>query len=220
MTCTADDTQIRFIAPDFEPLLDSFDLDILDTHRSCIYGIRKDLTLAYTNATWVRFAVDNNAPPQLIDANAVLNRSILEFLYGPMRSYYKTLYRHVLENNKPHTHEYECSSPELIRFYHMEILPLPPDSDDPQGLLIINSLSAPIQPSTRKNPVTPVDHTVYVDEHGQMTSCSNCRRFLRRDQTDMWDWIPCYLDDPPAPISHGICPVCLDYYYPNPNNVD
>lgn len=191
-----------------------FDLDELDAHESTIYGLRHDMTVAYINAEWRRFAVDNQAPREIIDPECVMERNILGYFYGPLRDYYHDVFTIVLDESQSFALDYECSSPEKIRLFHMEILPLPRDSDEPRGLLIVNSHSPSSQPSESRQPVTSPEATNYISEQGLMASCSNCRRFRRCDHRDRWDWVPQYLTAPPAPVSHGLCPVCLDYYYP------
>ncbi len=218
---TAFDNQFnRRILPGFELLLASFDLDAFDAHRSCIYGIRSDLTLAYFNAYWSHFALDNKAPEWIVEPQELLGTSILDYCQGPLQSYYETLYRQILHDHRRRTRDYECSSPEVLRFFHMDIRPLPSEDVETQGLLIINSHSTPVQPARRKNPTAPLSPEQYIDEHGYMISCSNCRRFQRRHDSEAWDWIPDYINDPPAPVSHGICSICLDYYYPAPSDDD
>ncbi len=202
--------------PEFAPLLERFDLHRLDEQDATIYGIDRALTIRYVNAGWFRFAAENDAPAQLLEEHLILGVSILDFLAGPLREYYKSLFCHLFSLGAPRILEYECSSPWELRYYHMDILPLSVDSQTPQGLLLINSISRPAEPKESNNsPLTPkIDD--YLTDGGFLISCSNCRRFRRRDQMDAWDWVPTFLKNPPAQVSHSLCSICIDYYYPAP----
>lgn len=216
MTTSASDMSPgHFLASDFAPLLSAFDLDAQDEHRSTLYGLRRDLTIGYVNAEWIRYGLKNSAPRHLLAPASVLGRSILDAITGPVRRYYHNLFRDTFRVARPRTHEYECSTPDELRYLHMDILPLPFGDPTPKGLLTIHSKihSRPI-PDDYGPPTGTARPEDYLTAHGLLVSCSNCRRFRSQKDPDRWDWIPEYLNDPPAPISHGICEICLDYYHP------
>lgn len=202
------------MAPDFEPLLKDFDLDAFDRQESTIYGVRRDLTLGYVNATWIRFARQNSGPDYLSDDDQILGISVLEAFAGPIRALYESIFERVLEFNDSYEQEYDCSSPREFRNYHMTIHPLPADAQRPEGLLVINSPSHSVSSEVAEAPVEAPEPEDYVQNSGQVVACSNCRRFQNAENPERWDWIPDYLEEPPAPVSHGICQVCLDYFYP------
>ena len=43
--------------------------------------------------------------------------------------------------------------------------------------------------------------------------CAHCRHTRSADDPQRWDWVPQYVAEPRTRISHGICPLCLAYYY-------
>ncbi len=203
----------HLIADDFKKLLVPLDLDILDQHDATIYGIRRDLTLGYANHHWLQFAADNEGSDALCQADKILNRSVLDSMAGSMRDFYAQLFERVLSDATPRTHEYDCSSPHVLRAFHMNLLPLPIKAPDVQGLLIVNSRSVGPWKQPRENPVhRPCDEHYLADD--QVVMCSNCQRTRRVDNPDQWDWVPSYRQSPPAATSHGLCAICLDYYYP------
>ena len=63
--------------------------------------------------------------------------------------------------------------------------------------------------------VEPVEAR-YRDEHGIMVMCSNCRRTRRSGvEPETWDWISEYVAHQPPMVSHSLCDLCLEYYYPD-----
>ncbi|MDZ7826889.1 MAG: hypothetical protein U5R48_13845 [Gammaproteobacteria bacterium] len=54
----------------------------------------------------------------------------------------------------------------------------------------------------------------YLDEHGLLHQCAHCRRMANQTEPARWDWVPAWVEAPPPNLSHGICPLCLEYYFP------
>lgn len=210
----------HMLDPEFEPLMARFDLDALDDQDATIYAIDRELKIRYVNAGWFRFANANDAPTALTDEGTLLGASVLDFFHGPLRDYYASLFRHIFTLKRPHIHEYECSSPVQARDYHMDLLPLHDADGHAQGLLLINSLSHPTESTeSRPSPEAPnIDD--YINDEGFVVACSNCRRFRRSGTEDAWDWVPCFIDNPPTDVSHSLCSICLDFYYPTPRPAD
>lgn len=208
----------RRITPRFARLFAELDRQRLDGQHSTIFGLHSDYTIGYLNPHWFRFAVDNDAPEYLTDPGELLGRCVLEQFAGPMRPLYKTVFDRVCSQNEPYQQQYECSSPDVIRLLQMRILPLPPLADSAFGLLLINSRAIGTAPSQRDPPVTSPCLDDYLTDDNLLICCSNCRRFRHCDDPERWDWIPSFLRSAPAPLSHGLCSVCLEYYYPIPND--
>ncbi len=206
--------QTFLVASDFRPLLHPLSLDILDAHDATIYGLRADLTLALVNQYWWHFATDNQGDDSLLRPDEVLDKPILTSMVGPDRDFYEDLYREVLADAQPRTHEYECSSPTEERFLHMSILPLPIGTDEPRGLLVINSCRTEPWQWPHDHPIHPKHHDDYITDDNQIIMCSTCQRTRHAQNPRRWDWVPDYLEDTPVAVSHGLCAICLDYYYP------
>jgi hypothetical protein len=61
----------------------------------------------------------------------------------------------------------------------------------------------------------------YRDKNGFITMCSNCRRTRRVGcAPQIWDWVSAFVANPPDCVSHGICGLCLEYYYGPAADVD
>lgn len=204
----------RYVADDFTPALSRFDLGELDEQRATIYGLRRDYTIGYANRTWFRFAAANLAPPELSNPDQFDGPAVTDWFYGPLRDYYREKFDEIVADGNPHRQDYHCSSPDEFRIFHMEILPLSAETSERiDGFLLVNSVRFVDDPEHHFDVIEQVDPSNYVTEEGLIVACSNCRRFRHCTIENRWDWIPAYLEEPPARVSHGICPVCLDYYY-------
>lgn len=52
----------------------------------------------------------------------------------------------------------------------------------------------------------------YVDGNELISMCSHCRRTQRTDDGS-WEWVPACVAEQADEVSHGLCPVCLEYHY-------
>jgi hypothetical protein len=80
------------------------------------------------------------------------------------------------------------------------------------GLLVAHSLS---QETSHTQPSSPPIESLYRDDQGVLCQCGHCRRVRRAGHDSaQWDWVPDYVAQPPADTSHGLCPLCTQYYFP------
>jgi hypothetical protein len=54
---------------------------------------------------------------------------------------------------------------------------------------------------------------IYTDSDGIIHACANCRRTRRVAEPGTWDWVPAYVESKLKIITHGVCPMCLEFYY-------
>ncbi len=195
---------------DFQVLLRGFDLGDLEKQDGVAYGLWPDLTLAWVNPAWYRFARENGGEPAITHRWA-LGRSIADALPEPLLTFYRDAYHNCLRGDDPWSHDYECSSDRTYRLFRQTAYPL----GEREGLLVVNSLRVEHthDPVTHR-PCAPAPD-VYQDRDGVVCQCATCRRFLNRTQPQRWDWIPSWLNDHGLQISHGLCPVCLGFLYPD-----
>ena len=184
-----------------------FPFDTLENDSSVIFALDEDLRLTYCNPEWDRFAWKNGG--KTLRTPAPVGRDVLDSISGPLRKYYESAYRGILRIREPWEHLYECSSASVFRKFFMQVLPMKMDS----GLLVVNSLRVERpheMPSCR-----PLDE-IYRNDEGMILMCSHCRRTRRNGpSTDLWDWVADYVARLPAGVSHGLCPICMEYYYPS-----
>lgn len=103
---------------------------------------------------------------------------------------------------------YECSSPTIFRKFMMHVFPL----KKTPGLLVVNSLC--VERPHEASHESPCG-AGYRSSHGVVVMCSHCRRTKRSESSDHWDWVPEYVERLPPNTSHGLCNLCLEYYYSN-----
>ncbi len=193
-------------APPFLELLEPFDLGELQRDEDVVFGLWGDLTLAYVNPAWRRFATDNGGWD--VPERFPLGSSLLSAIQGDVLPFYEDALRGVLDANRPWEHDYECSSPTVARWFRMRVLPL-----EGRGLLVSNALLIQRAHAPGERPPLPADDAVYRDARGLLVQCCGCRR-TRRAGINRWDWVPEYVARCPPRTSHGICPLCMGHYYP------
>jgi len=199
--------------PHRDPLLEEharvagLSIEDLESEQAVVYVLDSDLRLVYCNPAWDEFAASNNGDG--LEWSGPRGTPILEAIAEPLRSYYEDGFRRVREAGETWEHDFECSSSELYRRYHMQVKPL----EGAGGFLIINSLLVEA-PHSADRPTMPDVANLYLGQGDTVKMCSHCRRTQRSDGSQMWDWVPRYLDAPPGRVSHGLCVVCAAYFYP------
>lgn len=175
------------------------DLPTLATDPSSVAAIDDVGTIAWTNEAWRRFAAQNGARPGSVDPGV----NYFEAVLGAARDPFLAAVSRARATKGPVEHEYECSSPEQQRFFRMRIVPV-----GEVGLLIAHHLDreAPHPPGVRLT-----ETAEHVSAEGLVVMCASCRRVARRNHA-AWDWIPSWVAQPPARVSHGLCPTCAANY--------
>lgn len=201
------------ILPEFDRVFDRRTRVEMDRHPGTVVGLNHELSIAYLNPAWFRFARDNDGEPA-ISTEWGLGRPLMEAVPEVLQPLYLPLFRSMLigeiSNQHPRQIEYECSSPELYRRFAMHLYPLASGA----GVLLVHSLLVETAHEEAKPGIRMLEPAVYTNAHGLLNQCANCRRFENLE-TGEWDWIAQWVEQQPRNISHGICPVCLAYYYPD-----
>jgi len=188
------------------------DAEQLDSHPESIFAIDPDGRLIYVNAGWHRFADANGGQPQIADFWGI-GASYFAALPESLEPFYRHLFRQAPDYATaatPLAHCYECSTPTLYREYNMLIYALP----ERLGHLVVNSLVVERPHDPQTHPPRDPAGVDYVDDGGFVHQCAHCRRIQHQGGEARWDWVPAWVDQPPANTSHSICPVCMDYYFP------
>ena len=180
--------------------------DSFESDPAVIYALDGDYRLIHCNLAWDRFALENDGAPAMRQHQ--LTRCIFDSVPASLTAFYQDLYDNVRATRTERTHIMECSSPLLLRRFHMSIRPF-----GESGLLTVNTLLEET-PHTREGhePETHQDDSHYVDRNGIVTVCSHCRRTRNVLQPELWEWAPEFLGND-SRVSHGLCKLCLNYHY-------
>ena len=173
--------------------------------ESVLYALDADFRVVYCNAAWDRFASANKG--ETTKSSAVQGKFVLEAFSEPLKGFYERAFRAVRQTGQTWEHCYECSSPELFRRFRMRVLFLP-ESDI---VLVISSLEIECPHGPERQPRV-FDPVFYQNRDGLISMCSSCRRTRQADAPESWDWVPHLIEKMPRNVSHGLCPVCLDYF--------
>lgn len=148
-------------------------MEVIHTSENTVYGVRPDLTLAYVNLGWTRFAALNGGEPH-ISSEWNLGRCIEDAIAPVLRPFFSDNFSKCLRERRPWEHFYECSSAELYRKFCMKTFPL----GKSEGLLIVHSL-------VREIPQTGLAHEPLEENYrhptGLIIQCCHCRRVRRTD---------------------------------------
>lgn len=188
------------------PFLTKAVIEQLDASPSVAYVLNGSLRIIYCNAAWDRFAEKNGGGPSRRER--VIGTDVTSIIAGPLRSYYADAFHRVIKNQSPWEHDYECSSAQARRFFHMRVLPLPK-----RHLLVEHSIivERPHDPHRLRMP--PIE-TMYTDSQGAILMCAHCRRTRRNSNlAGDWDWVPDFVENPPQQVSQGLCENCQAYYF-------
>ncbi len=188
-----------------------FLLEQLELHPASIFGLAPDGKLAYVNPAWVRFAQENGAVGYGMPQRWIGHR-YLDVIAEPLRTFYSELFElapRAGSTLQPVSHVYECSSPEMFRQFAMKVYGLANG-----GHVVINTLVSSRPHDIRERVPRAPDRALYQSAEGMILQCAHCRLIRRADRTS-WDWIPAWIVKMPVNTSHGVCEVCLEYYYPH-----
>lgn len=197
------------VTPAFGKLLAPFDLDALARRPDTVFGLDADMRLAYLNPAWFAFAEANGGMPA-VARDWGLGRCVLDACPPVIRAFYAQALTTALQQDKRWDHDYECSSPDLRRHMRLSAYPL----GDHGGLLVVNALVVETPRKTGVSSGPAFNQADYADEYGIVHQCAHCRKTRRMSGLRHWDWVPQFVVSPQPMISHDLCDVCLDFYYP------
>ena len=199
------------LAPGFGELLAPFDPEVLARQPDTIYGLDAELRLAMFNPAWFAFADANGGMPAVARGWG-LGRGVLEACPPVIRDFYAENLATALRKDQRWDHEYECSGPDVWRRMRLSAYPLRGGG----GLLMVNALVFEEPTDAPAGDRPSFDLATYIDGHGIVHQCSHCRKVRRTSGPRHWDWVPALVAGPQILVSHDLCDVCLDYYYPAP----
>jgi hypothetical protein len=178
-------------------------METLNRSPNVCLAVDPDINIFYVNRSYFEFANKNGGDK--IEDDFGRGSNLLEAISGDQKDFYREFFNKCMGGTSMDTFEYECSSPEEFRLFKMFVYPL----RDNNGLLMEHAL---IVEKEHDRPEAPYDKRYYIDENGILHQCGHCRR-VRHLTEKRWDWCPTLMGF--ENTSHGICDICLDFYYPD-----
>jgi hypothetical protein len=169
------------------------------------FALTESLDICYCNPAWDRFALENGGGADVFAAS-VLHKPFLRFVDDELRENLQHLFHRARAFGRLQSQDYECSSAQVFRVYRMQVYPL----QSGFGFVVNNSLRV-VHPHTRA--VCQSDDVIYRCKLGLIHMCANCRRTRRVGDTEIWDWVPDYVEHPRRNTTHTVCSFCREYYY-------
>jgi hypothetical protein len=173
----------------------------LERTEDSAYLLSSDLRLLHTSKGWKTFAENNGGLGTL--SRWVVGSPIDDSWPAALSEFYRGAYASALATGQRWEHEYDCSSPLTYRRFRMFVYPM-----DQGRILVVHSLVVEM-PHGQADQLPDVLYAL----DGFLTMCANCRRTLN-PQTNGWDWVSAYVERMPKRTSHGLCPACVEVYYP------
>lgn len=181
-----------------------YPLASLDAEASTVIGLWPDGRIALLNSAWNTFAVQNTGDLTL--RHWGLGAYLLSAISGPLRDYYARAFGRVRRSGDAFEQTYGCHSRSVERQYRLRVHPLASG-----GLLLMHTLVVSLPLAS--TPGEALTLARYVDAHGLVHQCSNCRRVRRAGEVAVWDWVAELVEHPAINTSHGVCSVCCGRYY-------
>ncbi|HKU37914.1 MAG TPA: hypothetical protein VJR89_07200 [Polyangiales bacterium] len=179
-----------------------FDPRSLVQQTSTLVAVDPNGIMLWVNPAWHSFALTNAGAATR--ARFGIGSSYFAGITGPLRDYYTHLFAEAYSSGCVLQRDYECSSSDVHRAMHLRALPV-----RGAGLLLEHSV---LRESAMQRTAEAALGVRYVNDHGFIVQCSNCRR-TRQVDANVWDWVPDWVASPHPAASHGLCEVCVAYYY-------
>ena len=177
-----------------------------DENPHVSYMLDADLRFTYCNPAWDWFAAENGAPE--LTGTSMVGTDLRLVMVEALRPFYTRAFEQARQSGKVWEYVYECSSPNVFREFQMRIHPLTPSG----WYLVTNPIVI-----ERPHPKTVTKGLArYLRRDGVITMCSHCRCSRQTESPEQWDFVPAYLEPHLTNVSHGLCPICLEYFYPKP----
>ena len=155
-------------------------LPSLEDDPNAVFALNADLSLAYVNPAWFRFAQENGGEPAISERFAI-GTPVEAGIHGPLKPYYLARFQAALHSGVPWRQTYECSSADTFRMYHQTVYPLRNEG----GLVIVNSLAVQEPMAAQARRCTEPDRRKYETPDGlHAPSRLRCHRLLHREAVD------------------------------------
>jgi hypothetical protein len=174
--------------------------EAIERDPAIVYALDRELKILYCNEAWDRFAESNGGAA--LKRPTPYGMCVLDVIPEPLQTFYRSAYLSVFATSRHWVHEYECSTAAMHRLYRLTALHRPKED----FILVANFLLEE-RPHGDERPVRQPDPATYQGPDVSIEMCSLCRRTRRRDRRG-WDWVPAYVEKPPARLAYSVCASC------------
>lgn len=178
---------------------------VLPTQQNVLYVVDAMYRILAVNSSY-RLACEGVDPDTFLGRWGV-GCCVLDTMSDGLRRFHEQLLERTLLGRVVE-HQYQCHTPDRYREFRMRLLPQPSEASVLIEHALVIDRAMPLEPLP-----TAVALVQWYERGGMVTQCAHCRK-VRRAGTDRWDWVPTYVARPHPNTSHGLCAVCLEYYYP------
>ena len=179
----------------------------IDRSANPAYAFDRSYRISYLNHGYQRFATENGGGPAFL-ARWGIGASLLQATSDVLVPFYRTLFDRAL-GGATLEHDFECHAPDRFRRFRMRLFPL----ETPAAVLVENTLVLerslePVEPGAGPDAIDR-----YRTSAGLIRQCAHCRR-VQEPGTGEWHWVAALIARPAPGVSHGLCPICLERFYP------
>jgi hypothetical protein len=192
------------ISPRILRFLPDEQLAEFERSHNTVLALWPDLSIAYVNPAWIRFALENDGEPAISRSWSV-GACMLDAIAPPVRSFFEVQYRECLTERRVWDFDYECSSADRYRVFHLRVAPTP-------GAEALISIHTPRIDFDCVRDESPPILANYLQADGAVRQCCECRRFQRFGATDVFDWVPSWIRRRPQQVRQVLCPNCRSFY--------
>ena len=181
--------------------------EVFETDQDVLYLLDSEFRIAECNLGWDRFAAENGGVR--ISRSEVRGHSIFEYVPDVLVEFYKKRYAEALHAGHWIGFDYECSTPDVFRQFHMALR-----SIEASGLLVVNSY-LPDQRTPLSPPTEALADSAYMSPGGFITICAHRRRTRRLGRIRHVGLGISFLAGHGTQGRHGLCLRCTAYLYPD-----
>lgn len=192
------------ISPRILRFLPDRQLAEFERSRNTVLALWPDLSIAYVNPAWIRFAVENDGEPAISNSWSV-GACVLDAIVPPVRSFFEEQYRKCLTEKRAWDFDYECSSADRFRVFHLRVAP-------PPGAEVLITVHTPRIDFDCVREECPPILANYRQADGAVRQCCECRKFQRFGATNLFDWVPFWIRCRPQRVRQVLCPNCCSFY--------
>ena len=192
--------------------------EALDRDPGLVLLIDSIGVIRHVNHAWDQSAARDQLPIEC-RGGAVVGRVFLDFVLGELKPYVARAFERAagLSNGRSCFLLGECNTPALFRTLTTRIAPLwVPGEPNRTGFMVHSDVVVQGALEDRHRVVTRAAES-WRDPNGCIVQCGSCRR-VRDPITREWAMCLELLDPTAEGISHGICDLCLETYYAEPQD--